>query len=238
MAIAKYSGDAIVALSGKIQGTVHLSNGVVRVWHKTKTVRDAATNYVKGVFSGISAAYKTLTGAELLSWANAVPNYLRKNALGEVRRLTPNQAFQRVNNILTSLGLVTVTEAPGVAVTDSITVIEPAADDSANTFTIDITTFNAAAALPADTFAKVYATTQYTPSKQKFSKSDFRFIGFYTPTTAINPLDIHGAYVAAFGEPIAGQRIGVAVELVYATPATTNLFKLNQRIYGDCIVAA
>lgn len=238
MAILKWSGIGAVAASGKIQGTVFLVNNVARVWHKTKTVRDASTNYVKGIFSGIAAAYKTLTPAELLSWSNAVPNYLRKNALGEIRTLTASQAFQRVNNVLTSLGLVTTNDAPGVAVTDSITILVPAAADVANTFGLTITTFNGAVTLPANTFAKVFATPQFTASKQKFSKSNYREIGIYTPTTSINPLNIQTEYAAMFGAPIVGQRIGVAVELVYATPATTNLFKLNQRIYADCIVAA
>ena len=238
MAIMKLSGIGIVGLSGKIQGTVLLVNNVARVWHKTKTVKDSATNMVKGIFSGISAAYKTLTPTELLSWANAVPNYLRKNALAEVRTLTANQAFQRVNNILISLGFTPRTTAPGVAITDTITEIDPAAAAGAATFTVDVTTFNAATVLSAGEFIKVYATPQYTASKQKFSKSNFRYIGSFPSGTAINPLDIEAGYVAKVGALVAGQRIGVALEWIYATPATAANFKQNQRIYGDCVVAA
>lgn len=237
MAIVKWSGIGQVAGSGKLQGTVLLSNNIIRVWHKTKTVRDTATNFVKGTFSGISSAYKTLTPTQLNSWSGAVANYIRKNALAEVRTLTANQAFQRVNNILTSLGLVNTTTAPGVATTDSVTAIVGAAAAGAATFTVAVTTFGAALALPAGSYLKVYATTQYTPSKQRFGKSNYREIGFYPPTTAINPLDIKVAYVAQFGNLVSGQRIGFAIEWIYATPATTNLFKLNQRIYGDVIVA-
>lgn len=241
MAIVKFSGDAVVAKSGKQQGTVYLSNNVVRVWHKTKTVRDTATNLVKGLFSGISSAYKTLTPEQLLAWQNATVNYLRKNALAEVRTLTANQAFQRVNNLFASLGLLQQTSPPGVAVTDSITAVTLAADESAATFTADITTFGGATTLPANSFAKVYATPQYTPSKQKFSKSNYRFIGFYPPTTAINPLDIKAAYVAVFGDLIAGQRISVAIEYVFAddgSGVTPPRFKQNQRIYADTVVTA
>lgn len=238
MAILKWSGIGIVGSSGKLQGTVLLSNNIARVWHKTKTVRDTATNFVKGTFSGISSAFKTLTPTQLSSWSEATANYIRKNALAEVRSLTANQAFQRVNNILTSLGLVNVTTAPGVATTDSIVAVDGAAAAGAATFTLDLTTFGGAVALPAAAYVKVYATTQFTASKQRFGKSNYRQIGFYPPTTAINPLNIKVEYVAKFGALVAGQRIGFAVEWIYATPATTNLFKLNQRIYGDVIVAA
>ncbi len=236
MSIAKYSGIGIVAQSGKIQGTVFLSNNVVRVWHKTKTVRDASTNFVKGIFSGISSAYKTLTPTELLAWQNAAVNYLRKNALAEVRTLTANQAFQRVNNILVSLSLATVTDPPGVATTDSIVASIPAAAAGAATFGVDVVTFNAAAVLPANAYIKVYATPQYTASKQKFSKSNFRLIAFYPPTTNITALDIKVAYVAAFGTLVAGQRIGVALEWIFANPPTG--FKQNSKVYADTVVAA
>lgn len=238
MAILKWSGIGIVGSSGKLQGTVLLSNNIARVWHKTKTVRNASTNYVKGIFSGISSSYKTLTPAQLLSWKNAVVNYLRKNSLAEVRTLTASQAFQRVNNILTSLGLVTTTTAPGTFSPDTLVVTVPAAAAGAATFTVQCTTFYGAASPGVDNFIKIYATPQFTASKQSFSKSDYRLIGFITGATTINPAVIHAMYIAAFGALVAGQRIGIAMEWIYATPAGTNLFHQAGKIYSDCIVAA
>lgn len=226
----------IVAWSGKIQGTVLLNNNVARVWRKTKTVRDTSTNYVKGIFSGISAAFKTLTPAEILAWNNAAVNYLRKNALAEVKSLTGAQAFQRVNNILTSLSVATVTSPPGIASSNGIIGLSPVASEGGATITCGITLFTPAVALAAGEYIKVYATPQYTASKSKFSKSNFRYIGFYTAATAINPLSITAKYIAAFGAPVLGQRIGLSFEWI-TTNGTTN-FKQQTRLYTDVIVGA
>lgn len=236
MAIVKWSGIGQVAGSGKLQGTVLLVNNVIRVWHKTKTVRDALTNQTKGIFSGISAAFKSLTPAQLLAWQGATPNFIRKNALAEVRQLTANQAFQRINNILTSLGLVTVSNPPGVAATDAIVNASSSIDVSANQFDTVVTTFLGAAVLPANTYIKFFATRQVGASKQKFSKSDYRFVAFYPPTTAITPLDVFTEYTNYFGPLVAGQRIGYALEWVFADPAGTNTFKQNGRFYSDDVV--
>jgi len=48
MARAKYAGTGVVGLSGKINGTVFLSNGVVRVWKKPNNVRNSFTQFVRG----------------------------------------------------------------------------------------------------------------------------------------------------------------------------------------------
>lgn len=235
MAIAKYSGVGIVGMSGKIQGTVFLNNNVVRVWHKTKTVRDAATNLVKGIFSGISTAFRSLTAAQVLAWNGGAVDFKRKNALAEVKTLTGSQMYQRINNILISLGLAPITTPPGVGTLDAITRLAGVGDVSAQTVLATVTTFGGAVAIPATTYYKVYATPQFGVSKSKFSKSDYRYIGFFPATTAINPLDFSADYIAQFGAIRLNQRIGYAIQAIFYD--STN-FTEGGKIYDDLVTVA
>lgn len=237
MAIAKWSGMGIVSMSGKVQGTVMLNNNVVRVWHKTKTVRDTATNLVKGILSGVSTAYKDLTAGQIAGWVATVPNFIRKNALAEVKHLTGSQAFQRVNNILKSLSIAGTPNAPGVITPPALTGLDGAAAAGAATFGLTIHGLYAdIAVLPANVYARVYATRQVGVSKQKFSKSDYRLIGVFPPATVTAPLDIEADYMAKFGVLTSGSNIGLAFELVEYN-AGSNLFGKTGRIYSNTVVA-
>lgn len=234
--IAKWSGIGMVKGSGKIQGTVMQVNDVVRVWAKPRNVRDSFTYLVRGLLSGISTSYRALTPAQIAAWNAAAFNYLRKNALAEVKKLTGSQAYQRVNNILASIGEALRTDPPGVGIIDAIVQIGSVnADESAQTFTIGIAYFSGVGAVPADSFVKVFATRQVGPSKASFSKSDYRFIGYFPATTVTNPLDIATDYIARFGALVEGQRIGVAAQPIFYDG--TN-FVEGGRIFADGIVVA
>lgn len=238
MAIAKYAGTGVVGLSGKIAGTVFLNNNVVRVWHKTKTVRDTLTNLVKGTLSGVSTSFRSLTASQISAWNGGTQEYLRKNTLAEVKRLTGAQAFQRVNNVLLSLGLTGTSDRPGSAIPTALTALSGVADESAQTFGLSMSTIaGALAALPANTYARVYATRQVGISKSKFSKSDYRLIGIFNPAVATNPLAIETDYIASFGALVVDQRIGFAIELI-TRDAVANTFAQSGRIYSDTVVVA
>lgn len=143
MARVKYAGTGAIAISGKIGGTVFSNSGVmgpfIRNWAKPRNVRSAATTLVRGVFSGISSAFKTLTPSQVNTWNSARPDYTRRNVFGDIKHLTPNELFQRINNILTSLGLASVDVSPAVGAVDSVTALAGAAAVGAGTFTLDAT---------------------------------------------------------------------------------------------------
>lgn len=237
MARAKYAGTGVVGLSGKINGTVFLSNGVVRVWKKPNNVRNALTQFVRGMFSGTSTAWKTLTPAEVLSWTAQSALYFSKAVFATTYQLKGNAIFQRVNNILASLGLTPVTSCPGIATPTFIPVTEVAAGaQTGQTLTIDITDFNGGTVVPADTYIKVYATSQRNVGQSSFSPSAYRYIGFYPPTTATNPLDIATEYIARFGALVAGQRISLQTEVVSTDGTTT--FGKGGRFTTDVVIGA
>jgi len=237
MARAKYAGTGVVGLSGKINGTVFLSNGVVRVWKKPNNVRNALTQFVRGMFSGTSTAWKSLTPTEILSWTAATALYFSKAVFATTYQLKGNAIFQRVNNILASIGLTNMTTCPGIATPTFIPVTEVATGaQTGQTLTIDITDFNGGTVVPADTYIKVYATSQRNVGQSSFSPSAYRYIGFYPPTTATNPLDIATEYIARFGALVVGQRISLQTEVITTNGTTT--FGKGGRFTTDVVIGA
>lgn len=237
MARAKYAGTGVVGLSGKIAGTVFLSNGVVRVWKKPNNVRNALTQFVRGMFSGTSTAWKSLSAAEVKSWTSRSSLYFSRAVFAETHQLKGNAIFQRVNNILASIGLPPLTSAPGIATPVFIPVTEDAAGaQTGQTLTIDITDFNGATAIPAGSYVKVYATSQRNVGQSSFSPSDYRYIGFYAPTEVTNPLDVATEYIAAFGALVAGQRISLQTEVITTNGTTT--FGKSGKFTTDVVIGA
>ena len=241
MARVKYAGTGAVSLSGKIGGTVFTNGGVfgpfVRVWRKPRRIRNAATTLVRGVLSGISSSYKTLTPAQIATWVAAKPDFIRKNVFGEIKHLTPNLIYQRVNNILVSLGLAAIPDAPAVGSTDSVTAMAGAASVGGGTFTITPVLFSGGIVLPANTYAKVYATRQVNDSKQSFGKSDYRYIGFFAPAQAI-PIPVFADYTAKFGGLVLGKNISICTELVSYFSGTPGVFAKTGLTYATVVVAA
>jgi hypothetical protein len=239
MARVKYSGVGIVGMSKKIQGTVFLSNNIARVWRKPNNVRNSFTQLVRGIFSGTSTAWKTLTAAEISGWITAATLAFSKKTFGTAYPLKGNTFFQRVNNTLTSLGLSNITAAPGIA-TPAFVVIGSvaAASVGGGSFGITITEFAAQVVLPAGAYMKVYATRQTDIGKSSFSKSAYRLIGFIAPAASTNPADIFTDYTTKFGGLVLGQKIGLAVEIIsHTVSGPTSSFGASGKFYSTCIVA-
>lgn len=219
----KMSGIGMVLASGKLGGTVINSGGqqgqFARVLAIPKNRRTSLQVLARGIFSGISSAWKALTAAQVTAWnssaADDAATSLRRNVFGDVRNLSGNQLFQRVNNILQALGIAPYSSPPTVGTTDAITSVTAAADASSVSFGLAITTFGAATTVPANTSVEFYASAQKGTGRSYFGKSQLRLVGTYPATTAINPLDVVADYTAQFGALIAGSKIGYEVRFIY-----------------------
>lgn len=227
-ALIKTSGIGVVGISGKIGGTVFNLGGsqgaFARNWAKPRNVRNTVTQFVRGLFSGISTAWRALTNAQVSAWNGAASLYTRVNVFGDNKSLKGNTAFQRVNNIRASLGLAAVSDPPAlVPASFVITNAVGTADVSGTLFNIVLTDFFAGVVLPADTYIKAYGTTQRPISQSYFGKSAYRYFGFYIPTDSTNPLDIYADYIAEFGALRAGTKVSIALEVVKAN--ATDFYK-------------
>lgn len=239
MARAQMAGTGVTGLSGSIQGTTFLKNNVVRVKRMPNNVRNAATQFVRGLFSGTSTAWKTLTATEVSSWITAAPLYFSKRVFATAYALKGNTLFQRVNNVLTSVGVTSITTAPGI-VTPGFVIVSADASGSVAGATLGIVVgeFNGAVVLPALTYMKVYATRQVDVGRSSFSKSQYRYIASFAPGASTNPLDVRADYIAKFGTPAVGQRIGFAVEVVSTIGAPVTEFGLSGKFYTSAVIGA
>lgn len=225
MARVKYAGTGAIAISGKIAGTVFTIGGqqgpFARVWAKPRNRRTAAQNFVRGILSGISTSWRTLSPAQADAWNAAgsgpgVSGYnLRKNVFGDSRKIDGSQLYQRVNNIILSVGGTTTATPPTTVATDAILAILSTASLTGPAFTSMITTFGGATAVPANTYLKVFATPQKGANQSFFGASDYRLLAVFPATTVINPLVLLSSYTAKFGTLSVGARIGLKMEFIF-----------------------
>ncbi|HSK74036.1 MAG TPA: hypothetical protein VK892_20215, partial [Pyrinomonadaceae bacterium] len=112
MALVKFAGTGAIGISGKIAGTVFNIGGqqgaFVRVLAIPRNRRTSFQVLARGVLSGIASSFRTLTGSQVDAWnaaaADDSPNSIRRNVFGDIRKLSGSQMFQRLNNIVTSIG--------------------------------------------------------------------------------------------------------------------------------------
>lgn len=222
-ALVKYSGVAAVGISGKIGGSVFTLGGsmgsFIRNWAKPKNRRTAVQQFVRGVFSGLSSAWRSITSAQVSAWNEEAElgdaNSLRKNVFGDNKVISGKDLFQRVNSLNLECGNAVYADPPVSTVTDAITAAVCTADVSATQFDIAMSTFAGAVVVPANTTLIVQATPQLSSGVSFFGKSKYRSLAVYPAATVINPLDIYADYIARFGALVAGSKIGVKMFFVY-----------------------
>lgn len=244
MALIKWSGMGATAASGKVGGSVVTPGGSAgafwRNWVKPRNGRTVTQQFVRSILAGISSAFQTLTSDQVQAWKDAAssenPTSVRRNAFGDVRVMSGSQLFQKVNNILLSIGLATISDPPVTAPTDTITGVVVNSSAGAQTLTLDVTTFAAAAALPADTYMKVYAAAQRSNGRAYLAIASLRFLGYFSPADSTTGMDIASMYLAKFQPLVAGQKLSVALELVNSDGATT--FAKTGRTYVTDNIAA
>lgn len=240
--LLKWSGTGPEIGSGKLGGTVFLKGGAsgpsARVLAFPRNRRSGPQQYVRGLFSGISTAFRALTAAQIDAWNQAANNTnataLRVNVFGDQKVVSGAQLWQRVTNILIQLGLPPYTTPPVAGTTESILAATLVADSVAPAMTLDLTLFGGGAALPANTYLIVQGTSQRSASVSSFGKSQYRAFGVYDPAEVI-PVDIEADYIAKFGALIAGSRVGVRARLVFDDGAGT--FSLGGWVYAQAIVS-
>lgn len=238
-AIYKQSGVGSTNISGKIGGTVWNKNGTLRIFAMPRNRRTAAQQLVKGLLSGISSAFQSLTSSQVTAWNSSAasdnPNSVRRTAFGDIRSLTGSQMYQRINNILISIGQAVMSDAPGAVSNDAIIGMTATAASGGPSFVIDPTLFSGGVVLPANTYLKVYATNQTSNGRSFFGASKYRFIGYFSPADSIVAMDILSLYTAVFNPLVAGQKIGVAAELITTDGTTT--FGKTGKAYATAVVS-
>jgi len=246
MALVKWSGIGMVGGSGKVGGTIlNLSGSAgtawVRNWAKPANARTILQQFTRGLFSGVSSSYRTLSPAQISAWANAAVDYVRRNIFGDNKSMTSNQAFMHVQKVLlqnNALAADLPADPPAITATDSILDSTVVADVSGNQFDVTLSTFGGATQVPADTVLEVYATRQVSNGKRFFKKSDYRFLAAVVATTSIAPLNLYALYTNYFGALQANTNIGLQFRFVTYSGSPITTFGLSGKFFAVANVVA
>lgn len=207
-------GAIIVDGRGKIGGHVASKNrggAYLRTKVTPANAQTSAQNAVRNLFTSLTQGWRGLTQAQRDAWNAAVLDYSRTDIFGDIRNPSGINLYQRLNNVLSSVGqaLISVPPLPSevsnvVAVSLSAAVAVPAMS-----LTFD-------GPVPAGTAVKVFATAPMSAGKS-YVKSAFRAIAVL-PTAEASPFNLLAKYTDKFGNTgTIGQKIFVKIQAVNTT---------------------
>lgn len=213
MAKIKYS--ALVSdMRNKLNGSVASKNRYGSYLRNKVTPVNPQTSYQQAVrqqLGALSSQYRGLTNAQRLSWINGAPNFPFTDIFGDVRYLSGQTLYVKLNTNLINAGESTIESAPLPVGIPELAVTGVTAEVTTGALTtLDLAV--SAATVPAGFVMAVYATPP-TPASIQFVKNRYRFIGI--ATVAASEADILAAYTARFGDAATiGEQIHVRVALI------------------------
>ena len=224
MEIMKIKYSALVSdARGKLNGSVASKNRYGQYLRNKITPVNPQSNHqmaVRGQFGALSSQWRNLTEEQRESWKTAGADSPETNIFGDTVILQPNVFFIKRNMLLTTAGLTVIKTA-----------IETTEVEYQNITLQDFTTTSMTLDLEHQRFNEgadkmvVYATRPVSAGRA-FLKNDYRVIGVlkesdFLDGSSYTQADIIDLYIARFGNPIAGSRIGVAVKCVNSTGAVS-----------------
>lgn len=215
---AKIKYSALVSdMRNKLNGSVASKNRFGSYLRNKVTPVNPQTSFqqiVRQQLGAFSSQYRGLTPAQRSSWINGAQNFPFTDIFGDIRYLSGQMLFVKLNINLANAGSAAIQSAPlpvGVPELTVESVTATAAAGALTALTIDVSE----ATVPAGFALAVYATPP-TPASIQFVKNRYRFIG--VTTVAAGVADIQAAYEARLGGGAnAGEMIHVRVALINTT---------------------
>lgn len=216
MAKIKYS--ALVSdMRNKLNGSVASKNRYGNYLRNKVTPVNPQTAYQQAVrqqLGALSSQYRALTQSERLSWINGAPSFPFTDIFGDVRYLSGQTLFVKLNTNLINAGQAPLNTAPIPVGVPEMAVTGVTSEITAGELAI-LSLSVSETTVPAGFALAVYATPP-TPASIQFVKNRYRFIGIATVTAGA--ADILAAYTARFGAAAAaGEQIHVRVALISTT---------------------
>lgn len=216
--MAKVKFSALVSdMRNKLNGSVASKNRYGNYLRNKVTPVNPQTSYqqaVRQLLGALSSQYRGLTDAQRLSWINGAANYPFTDIFGDVRYLSGQTLFIKLNTNLINAGESVITTAPlPVGIPEMAVTGLTAEVTTGSLVTLDLDA--SAATVPNDFVLAVYATPP-TPASIQFVKNRYRFIGL--ATVAAGEADILSMYIDRFGSSAnEGEQIHVRAALISDT---------------------
>lgn len=212
----KYS--AIVSdVRNKLNGSVASKNRYGQYLRNKTTPVNPQTSFqqnVRQVLASISASWRELTFSQRQSWNAGQVNFPFTDIFGDVRYLSGQALFVKLNANLAKISQPLIDVAPLPVGIPEIAFTDIVAESTTGTLDALELSLNVET-VPAGYSLAVYATPPTAPGIS-FVKNRFRFLGVTAVVT--NDADILAMYTARFGTSgVVGQRIFVRCALVNNT---------------------
>jgi hypothetical protein len=194
LALLKMSGFGIVALSGKVGGTVASKNrggAYLRTWVKPVNPRTMAQTFQRDQLASLAAGFRGLGATTIKAWNAAAYNFPMKNRLGSTIIPSGLDLYVALNVNLISIGVAQITVPP--VPQDVLGFNTLSATGVASVLSV---VFSGTPS-PATSAALIFATPGLSSGKS-FVKSEYRLIG-HMPISTASPFPITSLYTAKFG---------------------------------------
>ena len=195
---------------GKLGGQVFSKNragAYVRTKVTPVNGRTIAQMFNRNILGSLSAAWNSLTLAQIAAWNSAVDAWKSTDVFGDLRKPTGKNLYTGLNKNLLQSGQATISLPPEKQDLPIITATGVVVDDTASTIT-----FTGYSTVPADHVLQISAT-EMLPNGVNYVKNRLRVI-MYVPAGAITAANVYSNYVTRFGAPAVGTKVAFELKLI------------------------
>lgn len=179
----------------------------------TNTAKQSA---VRGIFGGVSAAWRGLSDAQRDQFNEYAPQYSRTNVFGDNVPLTGQGLYQKANLNITKAG-----GTPINTISAPVSLLPVTSTGVNCDISDDELLLGALSATGATDVIVISATAPYSAGRSFVARNQFRQIAIKPISTAEADIDLATDYLTAFGFGVAsmtaGQKIAVTAERVNLT---------------------
>lgn len=207
--------------SGRMDGNVLMRNGRGRGFTVPSLVRNAYTTAIRSTLALFSISWRSLSGADQLSWNNF--KYVKSDRFAKAYEVKGKAAYVALNQNLTDIGQPTISTAPAAVGALEEVVSNPQFAAAASAVKYDAT------GLDSNSSYLVFATNGLSAGIFRPGKSAFRIIGVQ-PAPVLGTVDVTTMYVTKFGETVAGTKI-----FLYTVPVNKTT---GEKGFGSAIISS
>lgn len=204
-------GGGVSEIRGSVNGNTFSRNANGAIMRNRTTPingRTARQVAVRGSLASIASGWRGLTEVQRQSWIDGAPNYPYTNRLGQPSVYTGQQLYMKLNQSLGQIGEAPITTCPLPVGLENSNLVSVVFDDSPDF------TFTWAGTLGADNKLQVFCSGPVSTGVMRINSTSLKLVGTYEADGSDAGVNIEPEYEALFGEPVAGTKVFVRIEIV------------------------
>lgn len=204
-------GGGVSEIRGSVNGNTFSrnANGAI-MRNRTTPINGRTTRQVsvRGALASIASGWRGLTEVQRQSWIDGAPNYPYTNRLGQPSQYTGQQLYMKLNQSLGQVGAGPIVTCPLPVGLENSNLDSVVFDDSP---TFD---FTWAGSLGATNSLQVFCSGPVSNGVMRINSTSLKLVGTYPADDSATGINIMPEYETLFGEPVAGTKVFVRIEIV------------------------